>query len=248
MDREIGRSAMDEAGRPRDGWIGGRIGAACAILGAVVSVAAGTGFGNRTTTWDTERLLRYLNVHSSWYWPLVHLGFIVGALLWVGAFTVIAGVLPDGISRELGRLALASIIVGATVHVVDSSVDGFGLAALARSWAAAPGAEQANLLRAGTTLTQVLHGTWASVIALFQGLPFVLLGVAVVASHRYPAWLGWAGVIGGAGSLAIGVMMFLGNPSELFIAFAIIDSFWMVAVGIELWRRPESSARTQSVR
>lgn len=215
-----------------------RIGAACAILGAVVSVAAGAGFGNRTTTLDSERMLRYVASQPSWYWPAVHLGFILGALLWVGAFTVFAGLLPEGVSRVLGRLATASIIVGATIHVVDSSVDGFGLTALARSWAGASGAEQANLLRAAATLLQVLHGIWASVITFFHGLPFLLLGLAVVVSRRYPAWLGWIGVGGGAGSLAVGAMMFLGAgfvPSGLFIAFAIVVSIWMLAMGILLW-------------
>jgi len=201
-----------------------RIGAVCAILGAAVSVAAGTGFDNRTTTWETERLLRYLATQPSWYWPLVHLGFICGALLWVGAFAVIAGALPEGISGALGRLAMASIVIGATIHVVDSSVDGVGLSAIARSWAAASAGEQANLLRIGGALIEVLHGTWASVLTLFHGLPFVLLGMAVIASRQYPAWLGWVGVVGGLGSLVVGAMMFLGAgfvPPRLFIAFAM---------------------------
>lgn len=231
---------MAETGRRGVERIILRIGAVCAILGAVVSVAAGTGFGNRTTTWETERLLRYLATQPSWRWPLVHLGFICGALLWVGAFAVIAGALPEGVSGALGRLATASIIVGATIHVLDSSVDGVGLTAIARSWATAPAGEQATLLRAGTTLTQVLHGTWASVITFFHGLPFVLLGIAVVASRQYPAWLGLVGVAGGLGSLVVGALMFLGVdfvPSRLFIAFAIVVSVWMVAMGYLLWLR-----------
>jgi hypothetical protein len=62
-----------------------RIGAMCAILGAVVSVAAGAGFGNITNELGTEAVLRYLASRPAWYWPTVHLGFILGALLWVGA-------------------------------------------------------------------------------------------------------------------------------------------------------------------
>ena len=41
-------------------------------------------------------------------------------------------------------------------------------------------------------IIDVVHGTWASVIALFHGLPFVLLGAAVLVSRRYPAWVGWS--------------------------------------------------------
>jgi hypothetical protein len=227
-----------------------RIGAVCAIVGSVVSVAAGTGFGNRTTTWDTERLLRYLASLPSWRWPLVYLGFILGAILWVGAFVVIADTLPGGTSRMLGRFAVASVIIGATIHVIDASVNGVGLAALARSWASASVAEQPNLLRAGDVLIHVVHGTWASVIALFHGLPFVLLGAAVLVSRRYPAWVGWFGIVGGAGSLILGVAMFLGTEVMLYVAFAIIVSLWMVTMGFLLWQGdviPEHAPEGQGV-
>jgi hypothetical protein len=213
-----------------------RIGAVCAILGSVVSIGAGTGFGNRTTTWETERLLRFLAGQPSWQWPLVYLGFILGAALWLGAFVVIADMLPAGLSRMLGRFAVATIVLGATVHAIDASVNGVGLAALARSWAGASPAEQPDLLRAGGVLIQVVHGTWASVIALFHGLPFILLGAAVVTSRRYPAWVGWFGLVGGAGSLVLGVAMFLGTQVMLYVAFAIVVSLWMVTMGFLLWQ------------
>src|SRR5215217_5975906 len=67
-----------------------RIGAVCAILGAVVSVAAGMGFGNLTNEYGTEQVLRMIAARPRWYWPTVHLGFIVGAFLWVGAFIALA--------------------------------------------------------------------------------------------------------------------------------------------------------------
>ncbi len=213
-----------------------RVGAICAIVGAVVSIAAGTGFGNRTATWGTADLLRYLASRPSWQWPLVHLGFITGAAFWVGAFVVIADTLPEGTSRSLGRLAVASVIFGAAIHAIDSSVDGVGLAALARSWAGASAAEQPNLLRAGDVLIHVIHGTWASVIMLFHGLPFILLGIAVLVSRRYPAWVGWFGIVGGAGSLVLGAAMFLGTQVMLYVAFAIVVSLWMVTMGFLLWQ------------
>jgi hypothetical protein len=68
-----------------------RIGAVCAVLGAVVSVAAGTGFGNVTNELATGAILRYVSSQPAWYWPTVYLGFILGALLWVGAFVALFG-------------------------------------------------------------------------------------------------------------------------------------------------------------
>ena len=217
-----------------------RIGAVCAILGAVVSVAAGIGFGNLTNETTTEAILSYVSSRPYWYWPAVHLGFILGALLWVGALTALSGSLVQGVGWALGRWGAASVIVGATIHIVDSSINGFGLTALADAWSAAPRAEQVGLLLAGDTLLRVLGGTWASVTSFFHGVPFILFGLAVVLDRSYPTWLGWVGVLGGAGSLASGMMMFLsvglvtGRP---YIAFALLVSVWMVAMGVLMCRR-----------
>jgi hypothetical protein len=214
-----------------------RIGSVCAILGAIVSVAAGVGFGNLTNESTVETVLQYLASRPRWYWPIVHLGFVFGALLWVGAFIALARSLTGG---ALGWLGAVSIIMGATIHIVDSSISGFGLAALAHDWAAAPATEQTSLVQDSHTLLQVLGGTWASVLSFFHGLPFILSGLAVARSLQYPSWLGWVGVIGGAGSLVAGVMMFIGAsfvPSWLFIVFALIVSLWMVAIGVLMWRR-----------
>jgi hypothetical protein len=228
---------MQEAAQQRGEWALLRIGAVCAILGSVVSVAAGTGFGNRTVDADTETVLRFIAARPGWYWPLVYLGFILGALCWVGAFIALARSLTQGVSWALGRLGVASIIVGATLHILDGSISGFGLASLAHAWATAPAPEQANLLREGDLLLRILGGTWASVITFFHGLPFILLGLAVAFSHRYPAWLGWIGVGGGLGSVVLGVVMFLGTPGMVYVAFAIVVSIWMVAMGILMWQR-----------
>lgn len=217
-----------------------RIGAVCAVLGAVVSVAAGAGFADRTPTWEPVRLLTYLAAQPGWYWPTVHLGFILGALLWVSACAAIADTLPDGLARTLGRLATASITVGAAIHAVDSLMDGFGLAALARMWASAAGAEREGLLRDAVVLQQVLHGTWAGVAMLFHGLPFVLLGAAVVVTRRSPLWLGSAGIGAGTVAFIAGLVMFLGLdllPQVAFIGSAVAVSLWMVALAVLLWRR-----------
>jgi len=89
-----------------------RIGAVCAILGAVVSVAAGIGFGNITNVLGTEAVLRYLASRPARYWPTVHLGLILDALLWVAALAALASSLTRGAGWALGRWGAASVIVG----------------------------------------------------------------------------------------------------------------------------------------
>lgn len=216
-----------------------RIGAVCAIAGAVVSVAAGMGFGNLTNEYGTEAVLRAIATRPRWYWPTVHLGFIVGAFLWIGAFVALAVSLKRGASWALGWLGVAAIVVGAAIHAADSSISGVGLAALAGAWAAAPAPEQPNLLRTGDALLHVLHGTWPSVHSFFHGLPFILAGGAVALGTGYPRWLGLVGIVGGTGSLVGGVLLFFGAPlgsERLFILFAQLVSVWMVAMGALMWR------------
>ncbi len=69
-------------------------------------------------------------------------------------------------------------------------------------------------------------------ITLFHGVPFVLVGLVVALSRPYPAWLGRIGFIGGAGSLVIGIAMFLGlAPAGLAVLFAVVLSLFMVVLG-----------------
>jgi hypothetical protein len=78
-----------------------------------------------------------------------------------------------------------------------------------------------------------------------HGVPFILFGLAVVFSRLYPTWLGWVGVVGGLGSLTSGVAMFLGVDLELYIAFALVVSVWMVAMGLLMWRRADTARNSE---
>jgi hypothetical protein len=76
---------------------------------------------------------------------------------------------------------------------------------------------------------------------LFTGVWSVLIGVAIVGRELLPGWLGWAGIVVGAG-LVIGSAEFLGPNEEhgwslaggaipiLYVAW----SLWLLAMGIAL--------------
>ena len=84
-------------------------------------------------------------------------------------------------------------------------------------------------------------------ITLYHGLPFVLTGLAVALSRRYPAWLGWIGVIGGGGSFVVGIAMLLGVQTGLAVPFAVVLSLFMVALGWMLWVQTSNSATQTAV-
>ncbi len=210
-----------------------RVGALAAIVGTILQVIAGSTSG----TWpagQAETALTFINGRPEWTWPVIFLAFIFGALCWVGALVALSTVLT-GVARGLCLLAVASIIVGVTLHAVDGALNGVSLGSLAREWATAPQAEREALLADGNMLLRLLNATWAAVIVFFHGVPFILAGLAVTVSRRYPAWLGWVGFIGGAGSVIIGVWMFLGAETRLAVPFAVVISAFMLVLGGLMW-------------
>jgi hypothetical protein len=76
---------------------------------------------------------------------------------------------------------------------------------------------------------------------LFTGIWSVLTGVAIVGRELLPAWMGWVGIVVGAG-LIIGSAEFLGRDEEDGWALAgtaipilyIAWSLWLLAMGITL--------------
>jgi hypothetical protein len=218
-----------------------QIGAVGAIVGTVLQVVAGTSQSTQLGV-TTDVALETLAGQPGWVWPVIYLGFIFGALLWVGALVALASTLTEGVAWALSRLALAAVIVGATLHAVDGVLNAVGLTGLAWAWVGASESERAALTQNGELLFRILDGTWAGVITLYHGLPFVLAGLAVALSRRYPAWLGWIGVIGGGGSLVVGLAMLLGVQTGLAVPFAVVLSLFMVVLGGVMWSRASAGA------
>lgn len=216
-----------------------RTGAVCALAGTLANIAATAGHGDLPEA-GTAAELAFVAERASW--SHVHLLSIVGVLLWLAGFVALAQSLRGTPAAALGRLALASAYVGASVHVVFFSIDGYALERTADAWAAATGAQQAELLQAGHLVLLLQNSQFVSAIAFMLGLPFALFGLAVARSGTYPAWLGWGAVLAGSGALATGMTRFVGLdqliPDPLFFpAFALPASLWIAVIGVLMWRR-----------
>ena len=221
-----------------------RFGAVAAIVGTALQVAAGTSQSAQIEG-TADMALSSLAEQPDWAWPLIYFGFMFGALLWVLALVVLASTLRGRTAPAWGRLAVAAVIVGAALHVLDASLNAGPLTDLARDWSGANEAERALLAQHADLMLRVLDGTWAGVITLFHGVPFLLAGWAVVSEPDYPAWLGWIGIVGGAGSVVVGILMFLGVlGSGPAVPFAVVLSIFMVIIGGRLWARADRSQLT----
>lgn len=227
---------LAELGPRHDSFL--RFGGICAIVGAVLSMAAVIAFRNLTNVYGAQDILEILAARSPLTWSLTHLAFITGTLLWVFALVALSWTLIEGRSWALGRLGAAAVILGAAVHMVYSAVNGYGFTTLAQSWND-PSTDAAALVVIGDAIRRVLGGAWAATLLLFHGVPFVLYGLAVAYSPRYPSWLGWVGVAGGAGSILTGAALLFGKyliSLWLPVVFAVVVSVWMGIVGVMMWK------------
>jgi hypothetical protein len=227
-----------------------RVAGICALVGTLLSVAAGIGFRDLMQEMRAEPVLDAIALQSPGTWGLVHLLFLLGTVAWVAALVALAASRTLGAGTGLGWIGSAVLIIGAAVNVVNASIGGFGLGVLADAWTTALESERVSLRAAADTLLPVVGGTWVGSILLFHGIPFVLFGLAVVRSRWYPAWLGWMGAAAGLGSFVIGAAMILDTDTSnapLFLPFALLASAFMAVLGWKMYRHANLEDRWEDV-
>jgi hypothetical protein len=219
------------------------LGGACVAAGALAVLGFRLAHGD-APAYDAEAQLRYVADH--WGYAVVHLGTVLGVLVWAAGVVALVGTLTDPSARLLGRVGAAAVLVGAAVFAVDFTVDGVAGQDLARAWAAAPPLVQAELVLAARTALTMLRGTSLVAIVVLWGLPLMLLGRAL-ALEGYPAWLGWSGAVIGALTL-LGATALLLQP-ELFpgvlvygLLASVVVQLWSVGLGVLMRRRGAGAA------
>jgi hypothetical protein len=224
-----------------------RIGGWSAMIGAALLMAAGIGFGGLTFGSEAETVLQAIASQPRWYWPTVQLAFAAGSVLWIGAFIGLNTTFHETMARFLGSIGVVSMVLGTTLHLIDSFISGSALTSLANDWSTAPIVDRAEIVRASEMLLMVLSGTWIAVVVLFHGVPFVLIGMSVARSDRFPRFLRYVGVLAGFGSILTGALMLVAPravPSALYYVFAAVGAVWMIGVGYVLKSPPQPALRT----
>jgi hypothetical protein len=79
------------------------------------------------------------------------------------------------------------------------------------------------------------------VLSLLLGLTFVVYGVALLADHTYPKWLGGLAIGGGMPTMVAGVLTahrgFSGLAMAVTMSASLLLLVWMCALGMFMWRR-----------
>jgi hypothetical protein len=214
-----------------------RLGSGCTIVGALAIAGFRLNHGDLPAA-DARAAMRFIADHP--FYAGVHIGTVLGVLAWAGGIVALSGTITAGLASLLGRLATASVLVGAAVFIVDFSIDGVAGQDLATTWAAAP-ADRPDLELAARTAFTILRGTSLTAILILWGVPLLLLGRALLL-EAYPAWLGWTGLTAGAATvLAVLALLFREDlfPGALLygVLVSILVPLWSVALGLAMWRR-----------
>ena len=167
-------------------------------------------------------------------WVAVHLGQFVGVLLALGGVLVLCRAMrAAGGSPLLAHFAAAAAVATAATWAVLQGLDGVGLKQAVDAWASASGADKAVRFANAETVRWLEWGS--KPLRLLLGLTFALLGAVILAGRLVAGWLGWAAVVAGLISAAIGVDVgFSGLASGLqdFLGIAFLVIVLVFALGV----------------
>lgn len=215
-----------------------RIGAVSLVVGSVLVVVFRTLHGDLPADKGAVAALSY--VASYPIYPLVHLVDVLGFLVFAGGLVALSDSLTQRVAWAIGRLGVASVLVGAAVHVVDFSIDGFGVPMLANAWAVASPSERPSLELGAQVVLAVIGGPSVIALTFVWGSTLALYGLAVK-QEGYSSYLGWAGMILGAAIFVMGTIFYL-KPNIypgvlLYGGGTWAAHLWAIVLGIAMWRR-----------
>lgn len=219
-------------------WIGGLAAVVGAILGMIGNLIHPV-----TPIDDPEGVARV--IAESEMWVPVHLAIVLGIVLMLGGLVAIRHSIREGVAGAVARFGLVAGVAGATIGLVLVILDGVAARQLAQEWAAAsPRAQDValGLVTANETLNFALASLFNFV---FAAVTFILFGLAVAWSDRFPRWSGWIVVVAGVGSILVGLLQSFAGESTtvsriLTIVFPTIITLWVVVMDVVVLRRRPS--------
>lgn len=227
---------MDAAGRYERSIL--RLGGVAAVVGALLGMV-GNLVHPATPIDDQEGVARA--IAESEIWVPVHLAIVLGIVLMLGALVAISHSIREGVAGALARFGLVAAVTGATIGLVLVILDGVAARQLAQEWAGSPASER-DVALGLVHVNETINLAVASLFNFtFAAATFILFGLAVVLSERYPRWLGWIAVLAGVLSTIAGtIQAYVGEPTGasriLTIVGPTVITLWLLTMGILLLR------------
>jgi hypothetical protein len=214
-----------------------RIGAVCAITGALV-----TGISNGMHPELAEPAGIVRNAAASG-WIVVHWGLIAGMVLMQLGYLACATTLrASGSARDCGTLSIHMLTLGLALWLIVFAAEA-SLTRLAGT--------KSDLVSGGPLALAGFVDAAATAATFVYWLGIALLGGALLLSQCYPRWIGASGVALGASiSLSVGLLKAFAGASAWterygFQTLAILFLLWTLALGLLLWREPFRYAQPQ---
>lgn len=224
-----------------------RIGAVCAVLGAVL-LFVGT-YLHPMQADPNDPLAAFVEYAADQNWVASHLTQLAGVALIVAALIVVSAQLESTGGAAVARIASGGAIASLAVAAALQAVDGIALKLMVDAWAAETSEKNAPF-QATFGVRQVEIGL-AGVMSLLFGATATLYGTAMWSRNLYPKWVAGLAVLGGAPTVLAGIIMAHSGFSSLAMLVSIPSSsvllVWMFAVGVLLWRRSADAERQQAV-
>ena len=174
------------------------------------------------------------------HWIASHLMQLLGIALMVAALVLLSRRMGGGPADAAAILGTAGAVASLAVAAALQAVDGVALKAMVNAWALASGREKEVLFQAAFAVRQIEIGL-ASIASLLFGLTVSIYGIALLTDPRFPKWLGFMAIAGGAPTAIAGIVIAYTGFSGLAMAINMpagsLLLFWVVAFGIYVWKR-----------
>jgi hypothetical protein len=157
----------------------------------------------------------------------------------------IASTMRGTAGNDAALLGAAVVTIGGAIALAQISVEAFGYRQLAKNFVSASDADRRGAFWATVGLDHVNAGLLSIWTILFLGLGPILLGLAILQSRTFPAWLAAVGVVGGLCCVVVGLHNLISEDQSaldvLFLVGSLLVTAWLLAGGV-LMRRPVAAA------
>jgi len=213
-----------------------RIGAVAALAGAPILFVAT--LLHPMSAAPNDAPAAFAEYAASRIWVATHLGQFVGFALLCAALVGVAAAMEAGAPAAWARLGVVGAAASLAGAATLQAVDGVALKLAVDRWAGSTGAARERAFEAAFAVRQVEIGA-ASLLSIVSGVTVGTFALAMLASRRFPAWVGAIGLLGGLATVAAGVVQAYTGFSALAMLLSMpagcVMMAWAMVVGALLW-------------
>lgn len=214
-----------------------RRGAALAITSIIIAAVA-TSFHGGTDPSNLQVVLPEYAANPNW--KAAHLGEFIGYMAMLGSLAILLSYIKEKSGSIFALLGLIAATVAASTYAANHAVDGVAIRYVAEAWVNAPPEEKTLTFRVAETVRHIEQGL-SGLAALNLGITLLLGGFAIISSHIFTKWFGWAALLVGSSYLVSGVSLYYLGFSQHVLSFwtGILLLIWLMVMALLLWRESQ---------